>query len=48
MFPDAQFVHIIRDGRDVAISAMNRRHDIGIYNILKAAESWFIFYKTQK
>lgn len=40
MFPNAQFVHIIRDGRDVALSLFNRRHDLGVYNIFNAAEYW--------
>lgn len=40
MFPNAQFIHIIRDGRDVALSLLNRRHVFGVYNILIAAEYW--------
>lgn len=43
MFPSAQFVHIIRDGRDVALSLFNRRHDFGVYNIFRAAEYWAIY-----
>jgi hypothetical protein len=40
MFSNVQFVHIIRDGRDVALSLFNRRHDFGVYNIFNAAEYW--------
>jgi hypothetical protein len=41
LFPDAQFIHIIRDGRDVALSMLDKwgqkEHHI---DILYAAESW--------
>lgn len=40
MYPNAQFIHIIRDGRDVALSLFNRHYDFGIYNIYVAAEYW--------
>lgn len=39
-FPTAQFVHLIRDGRDVALSLFGRRHDFGVYNAYFAAEYW--------
>lgn len=39
-FPKAQFVHLIRDGRDVAMSLFGRRHDFGVYNAYFAAEYW--------
>lgn len=39
-FPDAKIVHIIRDGRDVALSLFGRRHDFRIYNIHLAAKYW--------
>jgi hypothetical protein len=39
-FPDAQIVHIIRDGRDVALSLFGRRHDFRVYNIYHAAKYW--------
>jgi len=39
-FPDAQIIHIIRDGRDVALSLFNRRHDFFMYNTYVAAQSW--------
>lgn len=39
-FPDAQIVHLIRDGRDVALSLFGRRHDFGVYNAYFAAEYW--------
>jgi hypothetical protein len=39
-FPDAQIVHLIRDGRDVALSLFGRRHDFYVYNTYSAAEYW--------
>lgn len=39
-FPDAQFVHLIRDGRDVALSLFGRKHDFHVYNAYFAAEYW--------
>lgn len=39
-FPDAQIVHLIRDGRDVALSLFARRHDFQTYNAAFAAEYW--------
>jgi len=40
MFPDAKIVHIIRDGRDCALSMLERRWDLGIFNIYHAAYTW--------
>ena len=42
-FPDAQIVHLIRDGRDVALSLFRRRHDFMVYNTYYAAEYWESF-----
>lgn len=39
-FPDAKFIHVIRDGRDVALSMFVRRHDFRIYNCYLAAKYW--------
>jgi len=39
-FPDAQIIHIVRDGRDVALSLFERRHDFFVYNTYTAAEAW--------
>jgi hypothetical protein len=39
-WPDAQVIHIIRDGRDVALSMFARRHDFGAYNTYHAAREW--------
>lgn len=39
-FPDAQIIHIVRDGRDVALSLFERRHDFFVYNAYTAAVSW--------
>jgi len=38
LFPDAQFLHIIRDGRDVALSEFET--PFGAKNSFKAAEDW--------
>lgn len=38
LFPDAQFVHIIRDGRDCALSLIERPW--GPRNVYKAANAW--------
>lgn len=43
MYSNAQFIHIIRDGRDVALSLFNRQDDFGIYNIYRAAEYWVTY-----
>ena len=43
MFPAAQFIHIIRDGRDVALSLFRRSEDFGVYNMHSAAEYWSIY-----
>jgi len=40
MFPDAQFIHIIRDGRDCALSMLHRKHDLKIFNVYHAAQVW--------
>jgi len=39
-FPGAQIIHLIRDGRDVALSLFGRRHDFSVYNSAFAAEYW--------
>jgi len=39
-WPDAQVIHIIRDGRDVALSMFARRHDFRAYNTYHAARLW--------
>lgn len=39
-FPGAQVIHLIRDGRDCALSLMTRRHDFGVYNSYHAAKYW--------
>lgn len=43
MFPEAQFIHIIRDGRDCALSIFARKHDFGVYNTFFAAKYWEIY-----
>lgn len=42
-FPKAQFIHLIRDGRDVALSLFGRRTDFHVYNAYFAAEYWESF-----
>jgi hypothetical protein len=42
-FPDAQIVHLVRDGRDVALSLFGRQHDFYVYNSYFAAEYWESF-----
>ncbi len=40
LFPDARFVHIIRDGRDAALSMRARARDLNVYNLYHAAKIW--------
>lgn len=46
MFPDAQIIHIIRDGRDCALSMYAREHDFGVYNSYFAARYWQQYVET--
>jgi hypothetical protein len=39
-WPDARIIHLVRDGRDVALSLFGRRHDFSAYNIFYAAQYW--------
>lgn len=39
-YPDAQFVHIIRDGRDAVLSMLERAADIRVFNIAAGAMLW--------
>jgi hypothetical protein len=45
-WPDAQIIHIIRDGRDVALSLFARKHDFGVYNTYFAARYWEQYVET--
>lgn len=45
-WPKAQIIHIIRDGRDVALSMFARQHDFGIYNSHCAAREWARYVDT--
>ena len=47
-FPDAQFIHIIRDGRDCALSMIERQKDFGIINMYHAAKYWQQYVETGK
>lgn len=42
-FPGAQFIHLIRDGRDCALSMFERKHDFSVYNTFFAAKYWEIY-----
>lgn len=39
-WPDARIIHLVRDGRDVALSLFGRKHDFSAYNIYYAAQYW--------
>jgi len=43
MFPDAQFIHIIRDGRDCALSMEDRKKDFRIFNYYMSGKYWQSF-----
>lgn len=45
-WPDAQIIHIVRDGRDVALSMFGRRHDFRAYNTYSAAKLWEQYVAT--
>lgn len=45
-WPDAQIIHIIRDGRDVALSMFARRHDFRAYNTYHVAKQWEQYVET--
>jgi len=40
MFPNAQFIHLIRDGRDCALSMLERKWHLQIFNIYHTACTW--------
>ncbi|MDD2658145.1 MAG: sulfotransferase [Methylococcales bacterium] len=40
MFPNAQIVHLIRDGRDCALSMLERKWDLEIFNTYHSAYTW--------
>lgn len=46
MFPDAQVIHLIRDGRDVALSMFARKYDFHVYNTYHAAKYWQQYVET--
>jgi LPS sulfotransferase NodH len=39
-YPDAQFVHIIRDGRDAALSMLERATEIRVFNVSAGGRLW--------
>jgi len=40
MYPNAQIIHLIRDGRDCALSMLERKWDLQIFNTYHAAYTW--------
>jgi len=48
MFPTAQVVHIVRDGRDCALSMLERKYDLNIFNIHEAAETWLRYVRAAR
>lgn len=40
LFPSARFVHLIRDGRDCALSHVGSVYTYGYENVLRVAEEW--------
>jgi len=46
MFPNAQIIHVIRDGRDCALSMLSRKYDLDIYNTYHAAKHWQQYVET--
>ena len=46
MFPNAQIIHVIRDGRDCALSMFGRKYDLDIYNTYHAAKYWQQYVET--
>lgn len=48
LFPEARFIHIVRDGRDCAVSMLARRFDLKIYNVLDAAQVWSRYVATAR
>ena len=46
MFPNAQIIHIIRDGRDCALSMFGRKYDLNVYNAYYAAKYWQQYVET--
>ncbi|PCJ37938.1 MAG: hypothetical protein COA75_01590 [Cellvibrionales bacterium] len=48
MFPNAQVVHLIRDGRDCALSMLERRWDLCIFNYYHAAYTWNKYVRAGK
>ncbi|MBQ0720401.1 MAG: sulfotransferase [Gammaproteobacteria bacterium] len=47
-FPGAQFIHLIRDGRDCALSMFERKHDFRVYNTFFAAKYWEMYVEIGK
>lgn len=39
-FPDCRFIHIVRDGRDCALSHMSKEYVYGYENVLRSAVEW--------
>ena len=48
LFPNAQIIHLIRDGRDCALSMFARGREFGVYNSYHAAKYWQQYVETGK
>ena len=48
MFPNAQVIHLIRDGRDCAVSMLERKWDLKIFNTYHAAYTWNKYVQAGK
>lgn len=48
LFPNARFIHIIRDGRDVALSSINLKWGSGTRDIVRSAEWWSNHVQTAR
>lgn len=43
LYPDARIIHIIRDGRDCALSMFTRKYDLDVFNSYRAAKLWKLY-----
>lgn len=48
MYPDAQIIHLIRDGRDCSLSMLERKWDLQIFNTYHTAYIWNKYVTTGK
>ncbi len=48
LFPGARVLHVVRDGRDVALSMLRRSRDLDVYNTYHAARYWEQYVTTAR